>query len=117
VPAVLTRYANRAIFDPYRGVRRNHMHTFVGPSTIFFVPEGPCVLHELDALRMFVNVGSVGQPRRLGDNRASYVLYDGEDLEFRRVEYDWRATAAKLAALPIDREQQHDLIERLERGV
>jgi len=50
---------------------------------------------------MAVNVGSVGQPRRLGDNRASYVLYDGEDLEFRRVEYTWAKTAAKLAALPI----------------
>jgi hypothetical protein len=66
---------------------------------------------------MAVNVGSVGQPRRLGDNRASYVLYDGDDLEFRRVEYPWMRTAAKLAALPIDEDEKRDLIERLEKGI
>jgi predicted phosphodiesterase len=117
VPAILTRYSHRAILDPYQGVRRNHIHTFVGPSSIFFVPEGPCVIHELGGVKIAVNVGSVGQPRRLGDNRASYVLYDGEDLEFRRVDYPWMQTAAKLAALPIDDEEKRDLIERLEKGV
>ncbi len=117
VPAVLTRYRDKAVLDPYKGVRRNHVHTFLGPNAIFFVPEGPCVLHEIGAIRFAINVGSVGQPRRLGDNRASYVLYDGESVEFRRVEYAWQTTAAKIAALPIDDEQKHELVERLERGV
>lgn len=117
VPAVLTRYAHRGLFDPYQGVRRNHVHTFVGPNAIFFVPDGPCTLHELGSATLAVNVGSVGQPRRLGDNRASYVLYDGEDLEFRRVEYRWTATAAKLARLSISEEEKRALIERLETGV
>ena len=75
------------------------------------------MIHELAAVTFAVNVGSVGQPRRLGDNRASYVIYDGEDLEFRRVEYPWMKTAAKLAALPIDDEEKRELIERLEKGV
>ena len=83
----------------------------------FFVPDGPCVLHELGAVTFAVNVGSVGQPRRLKDNRASYVLYDGEDLEFRRVEYPWMKTAAKIAALPIDDDEKRELVERLEQGV
>ena len=117
VPAVLTKYAHRGVLDPYQGVRRNHMHTFVGPNAIFFVPDGPCVLHELGAVTFAVNVGSVGQPRRLKDNRASYVLYDGEDLEFRRVEYPWMKTAAKIAALPIDDDEKRELVERLEQGV
>ncbi|HEU0036231.1 MAG TPA: metallophosphoesterase [Kofleriaceae bacterium] len=116
VPAVLTTYAHRGVFDPYQGVRRHHVHTFVGPNAIFFVPDGPCTLRDVALTRMFVNVGSVGQPRRLRDNRASYVLYDGDTLEFRRVEYDWRRTAQKLAALPLDAEQQQELIEQLETG-
>jgi predicted phosphodiesterase len=117
VPAVLTRYEHRNVLDPYQGVRRNHVHTFVGPCAIFFVPEGPCVVHEIGAVKMAVNVGSVGQPRRLGDNRASYVLFDGVDLEFRRVEYNWIRTATKLAAIAFDEEERRELVERLERGV
>ena len=117
VPAVLTRYAHRNVLDPYQGVRRDHVHTFVGPNAIFFVPSEPCVLHELAEVTFAVNVGSVGQPRRLEDNRASYVLYDGTDLEFRRVEYPWMKTAAKIAALPIPDEEKRELCERLETGV
>jgi predicted phosphodiesterase len=117
VPAVLTRYEHRRVLDPYEGVRRNHVHTFVGPRAIFFVPDGPCTVRDLAAVEMAVNVGSVGQPRRLGDNRASYVLFDGVDLELRRVEYNWVRTAAKLAAIPFDEAQRKELIERLERGV
>ncbi|HWO22150.1 MAG TPA: metallophosphoesterase family protein [Kofleriaceae bacterium] len=117
VPAVLTRYEHHGVLDPYQGVRRNHVHTFVGPRAIFFVPDGPCVVRGIGEVTMAVNVGSVGQPRRLGDNRASYVLFDGQDLEFRRVEYSWMRTAAKLATIPFDEEQRRELIERLERGI
>jgi predicted phosphodiesterase len=117
VPAMLTRYAHRSVLDPYQGCRRHHVHTFIGPGAIFFVPEAPCVVHDIAAVKMAINVGSVGQPRRLGDNRASYVVYDGTDLEFRRVQYDWMRTASKLAKLPIDGEEKRELIERLETGV
>jgi predicted phosphodiesterase len=45
--------------------------------------------------KYFVNVGSVGQPRD-GDTRASYVLFDGVYVTFRRVPYDFRKTARKI---------------------
>jgi len=117
VPALLTYRRHHGIFDTYAGVDRHHVHTFIGSTAIFFVPKKPCVIHGIGVIKMAVNVGSVGQPRRLGDNRASYVLYDGEDLEFRRVEYPWMKTAAKLAALEIEAEQKAELIERLETGI
>ncbi len=53
--------------------------------------------------KYFINVGSVGQPRD-GDPRAAYVIYDliGNKIELRRVEYDIKATQAKIlsAGLP-----------------
>lgn len=49
--------------------------------------------------RCLVNVGSVGQPRD-GDRRASYVLMDGNELLFRRVEYDVISTMRKIASNP-----------------
>lgn len=53
--------------------------------------------------RLFINVGSVGQPRD-GDPRASYVVYDmaARRIRFRRVAYDVQAAMARnrLAGLP-----------------
>jgi len=50
--------------------------------------------------RYLVNSGSVGQPRD-GDTRAKYVIYDQEaaTVEARKVEYDFRRTAAKMREL------------------
>lgn len=45
------------------------------------------------------------------------MVFDGADLELRRVEDSWIRTAAKLAAIPFDAEQRAELVERLERGV
>lgn len=117
VPAMLTRHRHHGVFDSYHGVDRHHVHTFVGPNAIFFVPKSPCTIRELADVNMVINVGSVGQPRRLGDNRAAYALYTGDTVEFRRVEYPWMVTAAKLAKLDIDPEQRGELIERLETGI
>lgn len=44
-----------------------------------------------------VNVGSVGQPRD-GDRRASYGLFDGTTVTFRRVDYDVEAAAEAIFA-------------------
>ena len=53
--------------------------------------------------RLFINVGSVGQPRD-GDPRASYVIYDMDSrfIRFRRLEYDVTAAQARCleAGLP-----------------
>jgi len=41
----------------------------------------------IDERKTLINIGSVGQPRD-GDPRACYVVYDGKDVEWRRVAYD-----------------------------
>ena len=48
-----------------------------------------------------VNVGSVGQPRD-GDTRACYVTVDGDQLSYRRVQYDVRKTMEKIRASHLD---------------
>lgn len=61
--------------------------------------------------KWMVNVGSVGQPRD-GDPRACYVIFDGESVVYRRVEYDREKTIAKIYAIPeIDRAQGDRLRE------
>lgn len=49
--------------------------------------------------RYIVNVGSTGQPRD-GDTRACYVIWDGETVKFRRIEYDYRKTMDKIFNIP-----------------
>lgn len=44
-----------------------------------------------------INPGSVGQPRD-GDTRASYCIYTGDKVIFRRIPYDRRTTMLKLLA-------------------
>jgi diadenosine tetraphosphatase ApaH/serine/threonine PP2A family protein phosphatase len=65
----------------------------------FQSPEEIDYLHKLDARKTMVNVGSVGQPRD-GDWRACYVLLDGHELHFRRVEYDIDTTIRKIHEIP-----------------
>jgi predicted phosphodiesterase len=63
--------------------------------------------------RLFVNPGSVGQPRD-GDPRASFAIWDEDHgrMEFYRVEYDIAATQAKMRAV----ELPTYLIDRLAHG-
>ena len=65
--------------------------------------------------KLWVNVGSVGQPRD-GDNRSSFMTWDTEAriLSYHRVEYDYKTTMAKIRRIP---ELDNFLAERLERGV
>lgn len=63
-------------------------------------------------LRWQSNVGSVGQPRD-GDWRACYVLFDGDTIRFRRVEYDVETTVRKIHAEP---ELDRVLGDRLREG-
>ncbi len=48
--------------------------------------------------KLMINVGSVGQPRD-NDPRSSYVVLEGNEIEFRRVEYDPRITRDKILAI------------------
>lgn len=49
--------------------------------------------------KAIINPGSVGLPRD-GDARASYVLWDGDGIEFRRVPYDVQGTLARMLQVP-----------------
>ena len=49
--------------------------------------------------KLMVNVGSVGQPRDQ-DPRSCYVVFDGESIEFRRVDYDIERTVSAIEAEP-----------------
>jgi diadenosine tetraphosphatase ApaH/serine/threonine PP2A family protein phosphatase len=65
----------------------------------FHAPEELNYTYRLDSRRMLCNVGSVGQPRD-GDPRACYVLFDGQTIRYRRVEYDVEMTRRKIHAVP-----------------
>ena len=62
--------------------------------------------------KVAINVGSVGQPRD-GNNRACYVLVDGDRIIFRRVAYDYVKTMKKIVAIP---ELSDALAARLRMG-
>jgi predicted phosphodiesterase len=55
--------------------------------------------HPLDERKTMINVGSVGQPRD-GNWRACYVVLDGKNVSFRRVDYDIDKTIQKIHEIP-----------------
>ena len=57
--------------------------------------EGPYDLGLGPGRRAIVNVGSVGQPRD-GDPRLSYVIFDGQTVQFVRLDYDHEAAAERI---------------------
>lgn len=65
--------------------------------------------------KIYVNVGSVGQPRD-GDPRSCYVIWDDAQTtaEFRRVEYNIAKLRARFADVP---EVNDFYFERLEKGI
>ncbi len=116
-PAVLTEYKNHKIFSPYKHeLKWNKTNTFVGPNTIFFVPEGNIILDELAGKKMVINPGSVGQPRD-GNPASSYVIYDGNNIQFRRIPYDFKKTQQKIMELPIDAATKKRHAVRLSLGM
>lgn len=91
-----------ALFDHMtRGVcfiGHSHVPAVFFEDGSYFVPRGEEAVHgpydlgDLDSVRAIVNVGSVGQPRD-GDPRASYVVFDGQNVTFVRLDYDHAAAA------------------------
>jgi len=63
--------------------------------------------------KVIVNVGSVGQPRDR-DPRASYVVVDGDTVTWRRLEYDYEKTAAKIDSIA---QLDAALAARLKEGI
>ncbi len=68
--------------------------------------------YPLGQQKLMINVGSVGQPRD-GDYRASYVILDGDQVWFRRVDYPVEVTVRKIYAIP---ELDNYLGDRLREG-
>ena len=61
----------------------------------FYSPPELSYHYELTDQKVMVNVGSVGQPRD-NDPRSSYVVLDGKEIEFRRIEYPFEITREKI---------------------
>lgn len=74
--------------------------------------EGPYDLGDLGRVRALVNIGSVGQPRD-GDARLSYVVFDGQNLSFVRLDYPVAVAQERIRAVP---ELPEYLAERLAKG-
>lgn len=104
-------------FDLFDGARlcfvgHSHVPGVYPESGGFLPPQDIDCRYAAGEQRAIINVGSVGQPRD-GDPRASFATYDGETVHFYRVEYDYRATMAKISAIP---ELPDYLADRLAQG-
>ena len=112
-PSVLTSYEHREVF-PIE-FEWNRRFTFLGPRAIFYVPEGGRKLEGLHGRKMVMNPGSVGQPRD-GNPDASWALYDGDTVDFRRVPYPHAITSGKLRGLPVSEDTRRYFADRLARN-
>ena len=65
--------------------------------------------------KLFVNPGSVGQPRD-GDPRASYAVWDDGVIKLRRTKYDISKTVEKLRACPLPARMADQLSLVLQTG-
>jgi diadenosine tetraphosphatase ApaH/serine/threonine PP2A family protein phosphatase len=89
-----------------------HVPGIFTESLEFLSPEDVNGVYPLDERKVLCNVGSVGQPRD-GDWRACYVLFDGQTICYRRVEYDVDKTVHKIRAVDA---LDDFLAERLRQG-
>jgi len=75
-------------------VGHNH-RAFLGTEVGFLHPHDdppePRMQFQIGGQKLYVSVGSVGQPRD-GDPRSSFVLFDGNSVEYHRVPYDAEET-------------------------
>ncbi|MCE9563881.1 MAG: metallophosphatase family protein [Planctomycetes bacterium] len=104
--------ANFALIDRYCFAGHTHVPGIFTDGLQFLSPDECGGSYRLGERKRIVNVGSVGQPRD-GDWRACYVLVDGLNLTFRRVEYDVDATVRKIYDIP---ELTNFLGDRLREG-
>jgi len=65
----------------------------------FYEPEKLQNCYVINDKKAIINVGSVGQPRD-SDNRASFVIYEDGNVNFKRVEYDYRSAMKKIEENP-----------------
>jgi len=87
-----------ALIERYCFQGHTHVPGVFTEKLSYLAPEDIDYEYTLGDDKIMVNVGSVGQPRD-GDNRACYVIIDDDKLRYRRVEYDFNATAEKIYAI------------------
>lgn len=87
------------LVDRYCFQGHTHVPGVFTESLQFHTPDDVNMSYKLDGRKTLCNVGSVGQPRDL-DPRACYVLFDGETIRYRRVEYDFEVTIRKIYDIP-----------------
>jgi predicted phosphodiesterase len=63
--------------------------------------------------KTLVNIGAVGQPRDKNKD-SCYVLFDGEKVRYRRVQYNYEKTTTRILAIP---QLEKRLAERLGKGL
>jgi predicted phosphodiesterase len=103
------------IFEHVERVAFNgHTHApgVMTESGLFKLPQDGDNEYVIEDEKVIINVGSVGQPRD-GNNKSSYVLFDGEKVIFRRVPYDIDVTVGLMSQ--IDRLPEY-LALRLKEG-
>ena len=88
-----------ALIPQYCFQGHTHIPGVFTESLEFHSPDELNYCYELGNSKVMVNVGSVGQPRD-NDPRASYVIVDGNQLTFHRVDYDVDATSRKIYDIP-----------------
>lgn len=88
-------------FERYCFVGHTHLPGVFEPGQKFVKPDDMLMnIFMLDEdSKAIVNVGSVGQPRDK-DPRSCYVIFDGDSVVYRRVEYDVKKTAEKIMKNP-----------------
>ena len=83
----------RKDFQQFEICFTGHNHrAFLGTEEAFIYPHELVHRFHIKGSKLYVCVGAVGQPRD-SDPRAAYVTFDGEWVEYHRVEYDIQATA------------------------
>ncbi|MBN1256580.1 MAG: metallophosphoesterase family protein [Planctomycetes bacterium] len=90
------------MFDRYCFVGHTHVPGVFELGKPFVTPEDmfKSIFIMEKTSKAIVNVGSVGQPRDR-DPRACYVIFDGDSVVFRRVEYDIEKTRQEIHAQPL----------------
>ena len=85
------------VFDRFHGIFFcGHSHIAgIHTMTDYITPESIEYRYRIDSADAVINVGSVGEPRD-GDERACYVLVDGDVVRFIRLDYDIDTTVRKL---------------------
>ena len=88
-----------ALIERYCFQGHTHIPGVFSEDLSFKAPPEIDFRYKLGEQKVLINVGSVGQPRD-GDNRACYVVLNDSHVQFRRVEYDFSKTAAKIYDIP-----------------